>query len=391
MAWKMDIRRTIIRKRCGNIIAGTIFLICLTLFYIDNDRSLLPISHRGYISDSEEPYIHRFDTRTFGQNDVKVILIWSKCFNSYHWEEVIRESLKRNCRFKCVVTSNRTMLDRSDALLFHFTDKDLLKSDLPSRRYPHQVLALYINEPNTYIQESFTPWKNFFNWTISYRRHSTVFTPYGFHIPRKDSNFKVDMLPPSRRNKMAYAVISRCADAAKRYKLVDEISKFIDVDVYGRCGTLKCEVRDNICLTNETLSNYKFRLAFEDSNCRDYVTEKYWTTIEKNIIPVVDWKEHQNSPIVPPNSFINVNNFKDIKYLTDYLLQVSRDDALFLSYFEWRKNFTIFTSSWDSICNVCAALYDRKIPAQVYTDLEGWLRDDACPRFTVNMYIYQQY
>ena len=54
---------------------------------------------------------------------------------------------------------------------------------------------------------------------------------------------------------------------------------------------------------------YKFYLGFENSNCFEYVTEKFWKTLGHNIVPIVrgsaDYKQ-----IAPENSFINANDFE---------------------------------------------------------------------------------
>jgi hypothetical protein len=34
-------------------------------------------------------------------------------------------------------------------------------------------------------------------------------------------------------------------------------------------------------------ANHSFYLAFENSNCQDYITEKFWRTLTKPVIPVV--------------------------------------------------------------------------------------------------------
>lgn len=50
------------------------------------------------------------------------------------------------------------------------------------------------------------------------------------------------------------------------------IYRYISIDIYGGCGELKCTKRSG-CRT--MLSKYyKFYLAFENSNCIEYVTEK---------------------------------------------------------------------------------------------------------------------
>ena len=50
----------------------------------------------------------------------------------------------------------------------------------------------------------------------------------------------------------------------------------IFLQVYGQCGTHSC-LRANAKQCFELLSkNYKFYLAFENANCRDYITEKFF-------------------------------------------------------------------------------------------------------------------
>ena len=63
------------------------------------------------------------------------------------------------------------------------------------------------------------------------------------------------------------------------------LQNYISVDVFGKCGPLKCE--DGMdCIVNLAKS-YKFYLAFENSLCSEYVTEKFWRTLELKTVPVV--------------------------------------------------------------------------------------------------------
>jgi hypothetical protein len=66
--------------------------------------------------------------------------------------------------------------------------------------------------------------------------------------------------------------VSNCNERNNRQQYARELSKHISVDIYGKCGTLKCS-STNACraLINK---DYKFYLAFENSNCKDYITEK---------------------------------------------------------------------------------------------------------------------
>ena len=59
------------------------------------------------------------------------------------------------------------------------------------------------------------------------------------------------------------------------------VTKHIDVDIYGAYGTLYLHVsrcpraQGNKCF-NMLNTDYKFYLAFENSNCKHYITEKFF-------------------------------------------------------------------------------------------------------------------
>ena len=103
------------------------------------------------------------------------------------------------------------------------------------------------------------------------------------------------------------------------------MKKFINIDVYGKCGPLDCPVENIDCFINLSKS-YKFYIAFENSLCSEYVTEKFWRSIRLPIVPVVmggtDYKK-----IAPPKSFIDVNDFGSVKELTNYLQYLDKNDV----------------------------------------------------------------
>jgi len=70
--------------------------------------------------------------------------------------------------------------------------------------------------------------------------------------------------------------VSNCEDQNGRLDYARTLSKYISVDIYGKCGTKNCS-RDNetSCFT-KLEKDYKFYLAFENSNCKDYITEKFF-------------------------------------------------------------------------------------------------------------------
>ena len=52
-------------------------------------------------------------------------------------------------------------------------------------------------------------------------------------------------------------------------------------------------------------ANYKFYLSFENSFCRDYITEKFWKVLKYRVVPIVLGAGNY-SLYAPPKSYINV-------------------------------------------------------------------------------------
>jgi len=52
----------------------------------------------------------------------------------------------------------------------------------------------------------------------------------------------------------------------------------LQVDMYGRCGKFSCPRSDTQKCLKMLERDYKFYLSFENSNCDDYITEKFWHT-----------------------------------------------------------------------------------------------------------------
>ena len=71
-------------------------------------------------------------------------------------------------------------------------------------------------------------------------------------------------------------IVSNCKTQSKREEYVVELSKYINVDVFGKCGnfTHKCHNYLNGTCTNNMMEGYKFSFAAENSLCKEYFTGK---------------------------------------------------------------------------------------------------------------------
>ena len=177
--------------------------------------------------------------------------------------------------------------------------------------------------------------KDFFNLTMTYRLDSDLVRPYGWFSllqntskplrkPNKiqDSSKakiihpiqEISWLTPTapseevrtavkllEKPKLVAWMASNCATHSDREDYVEQLKKHIKVffnnvvlidfsslckvDVFGECGKKKCGPSNggasNLKCDEMIEKNYKFFLAFENSICTDYVTEKFFRTLSR--------------------------------------------------------------------------------------------------------------
>ena len=86
----------------------------------------------------------------------------------------------------------------------------------------------------------------------------------------------------------------------------------------------------------QTIRQYKFYLTFENQNCNDYVTEKFWRALYTGAVPVVFGAPNIQSMAPSPKSFINVDDFEGPKALADFLMKLHADDMAYSEYLAWK-------------------------------------------------------
>ena len=214
---------------------------------------------------------------------------------------------------------------------------------------------------------------DFFNWTMTYRRDSDIFAPYGGFVRRSEPTSVEPILERVKglpKSKMVAWVVSDCKTSSKREDYVKELQKLIPVDIFGRCGTMSCPGARSVDCSKLLETDYLFYLAFENSKCADYVTEKLFFTLTMDIVPVVMGGANY-SAIAPPGSYIDANHFSSAKELAEELKRLSDAREEYLNYFRWKVNTEVLDGFSEMGCNLCKALHESK-PAKTYQDLGAW-------------------
>lgn len=296
----------------------------------------------------------------------KTILLWTKFFGASDYVP----KLSNMCPMpKCHITSNRDYLNKSDAIIFHLRDLKLI--DMPRWRTPKQVWILLHHESPPHTPDVLKHLNGVFNWTATYRFDSEVIlTPLVQKHSRKVTDSKNYA---SGKSKMIAWFVSNCKTPGNREGFIAELRKTIPVDVYGSCGTLTCLPKMSDECFAKISNKYRFYLSFENSICKDYVTEKLFHVLNTDMIPIV-FGGANYSFAAPPKSCIDALAFKSPKDLASHLFHVAKNEELYNSYFEWRKSYEITGEHY--ACKICKLLHEP-VRFAVYKNISSWWFDDA--------------
>ena len=288
----------------------------------------------------------------------------------------------------CIVTDDKGWVRETDALLVHMRDiRD--PGELPRYRSPLQRWIMHTLESPYHSEVNLTKFNGIFNWTSTYTDDSDIPCPYGEYIPHElDKNHpRASRMsrarPPTplavrQKSRTAAWFVTNCKAQNRREWFIGELQKHIQVDVYGICGKLKC--KDPAVCQDMLKQRYKFYIAFENSSCKQYITEKFWAnSLQNDIVPVVmgapavDYEKY-----APPHSFIHIDNFSSPRELARHLKILHKNVNLYSEYFKWKSSGTAMSyvnfkpANSRFWCDLCAALHNDKLPRKTHWDLDSW-------------------
>ncbi|TKR58573.1 hypothetical protein L596_030001 [Steinernema carpocapsae] len=210
----------------------------------------------------------------------------------------------------------------------------------------------------------------YFNLTATYRTDSDIRMFYGAFRERSQKvniSEKVASIIKKKKN-LALQLVSNCHTQSNRETLAKELGKFMNITSYGSCFGRTC---DEKC-EEDAVESHFFYLAFENSVCPDYVSEKFFR-LSRGIVPVVlSRKIAQN--VAPSESFIAVDDFPTPKDLAEYLIHVAAHKQLYALYLRWMESYEVEKSNWGA-CDLCKAAHEK--PKSV-KHAENWWNSEKC-------------
>lgn len=137
---------------------------------------------------------------------------------------------------------------------------------------------------------------------------------------------------------------------------------------YGRCN-YDHSCPDRSACAARALTSSKFFIAFENSLCDGYITEKTLHGLQGGAVPIVmgggSQSKRDYAALAPPHSYIDVNDFNSPEDLAMYLQHLDNNDKEYLEYFSWRQSYNIqsdIVSSRKALCRVCSAVHGQNLP-----------------------------
>lgn len=273
-----------------------------------------------------------------------------------------------------------------------------------SRKSSRQVGDYAFRLGAKYPPINWTKIDGLFNRTFSFRSDADASVHHGYYerIPRGEptelppspawthrfDNYTASNFNSSTNKNLAPVVwfVSHCHSESGRDRYVRQLSQYIGVHVYGKCGNRQCgqdrrlrnpyEVDSDPCF-DMVNKKYKFYLSFENDICHDYITEKAFNALKLDTIPIILSGANLSSTL-PPDSVINALEFTP-QQLARQLYRLLHNKGLYLSHFSWRQHYRVVShESVPSPCDLCRGLHSPQwSQPRTYRDMNTWFNKQS--------------
>ncbi|XP_066592308.1 glycoprotein 3-alpha-L-fucosyltransferase A-like isoform X2 [Prorops nasuta] len=331
-----------------------------------------------------------------------LILIWK--YGHYleqrhikHYSSTTYSSWENCTMSNCILSYKSEDLPKADAVLFHMHRMRGI-ADLPKRTRRNQIWIFLSDESPMhtflYNKQNLSDYNGLFNWSMTYRFNSDIPVPYGRTVLNSLSgssqNFELQLDKIKLKNKLVAIMGSNCATNNGRWSYVKELKKLLktDLDIYGSClNGNKMACPGHFTQDCPALNNYKFYLAFENSNCKEYLTEKvFWNSYHKLSVPIIMGPPKEDCKrLLPPNSYLHIDDFANPSALADYIKYLNISFNKYIEYHEWRSYYKVinehgyFGSKSKHYCRICEALNYNKPVVKWYKNIANfWNKDKDC-------------
>lgn len=273
----------------------------------------------------------------------------------------------------CIIKTGKRNFEEFRGVIFYC---DNLPSTIPVKQTNQSWIFFSIESP--YLYQIQSKWKFKFDATMTFRKDSSFPVVYGT-ITRRTSPRTRDYTKIFRmKTKMVAWAVSHCHTPSKRENYVTSLQKYVTVDIFGKCGHLSCGVR-SAGVTDchfKFAKDYKFYLAFENSICKDYTTEKLFNFFFHDLamIPVINGPPNAHE-YIPRGTYINALDFSSPVELARELHRIGSNETLYVQYLREKDKYGAKHFNWkDALCPLCKTLQTNPPLNNTIPDIDKWLK-----------------
>lgn len=258
------------------------------------------------------------------------ILFYNSFFGSYpDWSKFC-------CSTSCHFTNDRRLIDEADAVIFHLPQ--LNEVGRVSKR-PGQIWIAWSMESRGHTPIRNDPaFMRYFDMQMTFERSADIWCSY---LPKRAEWEAALSKAPSPKTEAANVVMFQSAtnDLSGRNAYAAELMTRIQVDSFGKfLNNRAITAPDFGMLTKlETISRYKFCIAFENTIENDYVTEKFFQPLLSGTVPIYMGAPNIDEFSPGDHCYIDARKFSSPQALAVYLTELATNDAEYARYFEWRR------------------------------------------------------
>ena len=337
------------------------------------------------IRDNSETFISSVESHIQKTNaEPKLILFYNP--RTYQLSRGILNKSKdifQNCEVKkCILEFDHKLVNGSDAVIF----SSIRELDIGKR--PGQIwIMLQWESPQRHTKSEHPNaavfLRNKVNWTMSYSKKADIYLPYG-----KVRRLPIEMRPhrnytqiANSKTKDAVWIVSHCSTSSKREMYINILKKFISVDILGKCGEKwncgRRRIHDQCFdFLNET---YRYYLAFENSLCQDYITEKFFENYKYDIVQVVRGGDRYSRPVnISKQAYFNANDFRNAHEFGKFLKKLSTGTEAYASMLRTKDEYEVVQYMdlyRDASCEICKRLHSVDKYNSVYNDPMEWMQE----------------
>ncbi|XP_052772090.1 alpha-(1,3)-fucosyltransferase C-like [Mya arenaria] len=285
-----------------------------------------------------------------------------------------------NCEYSnCVATDKVSEVNHVDAVIFTVSSLHMGQQPPFKRENPDQAWIFKLGESpygRGFSEYSSSHWRNQVNWSSSLNLDTDMPHGAGFIKTRTTIIEKDYDAIFTGKNKTALWIVSNCRTQSKRELYVRKLQNSgLDVDIYGSCGKGKIQPDD----VQRLIGKYKYYLAFENSFCSDYITEKFLMNYNHDWILVArggaDYRK-----VIPTQTYVNSAEFESPAKLAEYLNNLASDKDRYVKLLKEKDKYEAqYGAGWPYfLCELCHRLNHLSEYRHSYPDIAEHLQKDRC-------------